>query len=84
MIAVEKQASALLALHRVIVLARSMAFLNEPGVDVGDVLDEAEYLVVMIMKPEDSTSDFRSILESMAQKREQFQLALRLFDESST
>ena len=55
-------------------------YLNEPGVDIADVLDGAEYLVVLIMKPDDETATFRATLESIASKRAQFQYALDWFD----
>lgn len=81
MISAEKQANALEALHKVLILTRMMAYQNEPGADIADVLDVAEYLVVLIMKPEDKTAEFRQYLESMTQKREHFRHALRWFDE---
>lgn len=83
MISAEKQANALSALHCVLIVARAMGYLNEPGADIADVLDEAEYLVVLLMKPDDNTSEFREHLESLARKRAQFQPALRCFDEPS-
>ena len=80
MISTKKQANALEALHKVLVMTRMMAYKNESGADIADVLDEAEYLVVLLMKPEDTTLEFREHLEWLAQKREQFQYALQWFD----
>lgn len=81
MISAGKQDNALRALHCVLITARAMSYLSEPGIDVAEVLDEAEYLVVLLMKSEDATLEFREHLESLAQKRERFSPALRFFDE---
>jgi hypothetical protein len=80
MIIAEKHANALEALHKVLIQARAMGYRNEPGVDIAEVLDDAEYLLVLIMRPEDETSTLRVCLESPALKREQFRYALEWFD----
>ena len=80
MISTEKQASAIEALHSVILVARAMGYLNEPSIDIARVLDVAEYLIVLLMKPEDTTAEFRECLESLAQQRDLLQTALLIFD----
>lgn len=78
MISTNMQAGALKALHHVLLVARAMGYQNEPGPDIARVLDDAEYLVVLMIKTGDTTADFREHVKLLAQARENFLPALRL------
>ncbi|WP_224243751.1 hypothetical protein [Hyalangium gracile] len=79
MIAADKHTHALSALHRVLVLARSQASEGRSS-DVAAVLDTTEYLVVLMMKPEDQTRAFREHLADLAHRHQEFASALECFD----
>ena len=81
MISTNMQSSALRALHHVLLVARAMGYQNEPGPDIARVLDDAEYLVVLMIQAGDTTAEFREYVESLAQSRENFLPALRCLDE---
>ena len=58
-----------------------MGYENRAGADIADILDTAEYLVVLFLKPEDCTALFRENLESLVKKDERFRQALRWLDD---
>jgi hypothetical protein len=80
MVRTDKLPNALYALNAVLVLARSMAYRNQPGNLVADVLDVAEYLPRLLAEPEDRTDEFRGFLVDLAAKNKDFQLAVLRFD----
>jgi hypothetical protein len=66
MIANSKQKQALKAIHRMLVLARFMAYHNEPISKIAKVLDYAELLPTLLFVDEDRTDVFRTHLEGFA------------------
>jgi hypothetical protein len=66
MIKAEKQKQALVAIHRILVVARFMAYRNEPTAKIAKVLDCAEILPTLIAASEDRTEEFRSHLKGFA------------------
>jgi hypothetical protein len=71
MIAAAKQKQALLALHRILVVARFMAYQNEPAADIARILDCAEILPALIADDEDRTHEFRHHLQGLASQFQQ-------------
>ena len=66
MIIEKKEKQALNAIHRILVLARFMAYQNEPTVKIAKVLDYAEILPTLISADEDRTGEFRTHLQGFA------------------
>jgi hypothetical protein len=66
MIVTNKQKQALKAIHRILVLARFMAYQNEPTAKIAKVLDYAEILPTLISADEDRTGEFRTHLQGLA------------------
>jgi hypothetical protein len=66
MIIEKKQKQALNAIHRILVLARFMAYQNEPTTKIAKVLDYAEILPTLISADEDRTEEFRTHLQGFA------------------
>ena len=66
MITAAKQKQALDAIHRILVLARFMAYQNEQTTRIAKVLDYAEILPTLISVDEDRTEEFRTHLEGLA------------------
>ena len=58
MIIAKKQKQALNAIHRILVLARFMAYQNEPTAKIAKVLDYAEILPTLISADDDRTEEF--------------------------
>jgi len=83
MIDEKKNASALRALNAVLYLARSMAYDGESGQTLADVLDDAEYLPLLMLSPKDETASFRGMLVSLASRYPLFQSAVDKFDSES-
>jgi hypothetical protein len=79
MVRIDKLPNALYALNAVLILARSMAYRNQPG-NVAVVLDVAEHLPRLLAEPEDRTDDFRGFLVDLAAKNKDFHLAVLRFD----
>jgi len=80
MIDPEKHDQALLALHRVLIEARSMGLEGESGEAIADVLDWAELLPGFLLGERENTDDFRNALQAISEKRSRFKNALRIFD----
>jgi hypothetical protein len=66
MIIAKKQKQALHAIHRILVLARFMAYQNEPTPKIAKVLDYAEILPTLISADEDRTEEFRTHIQGFA------------------
>lgn len=66
MITINKQKQALKAIHRILILARFMAYQNEPTAKIAKVLDYAEILPTLISADEDRTEEFRTHLQGLA------------------
>ena len=66
MIVAKKHKQALNAIHRILVLARFMAYQNEPTAKIAKVLDCAEILPTLISADEDRTEEFRTYLQGFA------------------
>jgi hypothetical protein len=66
MITTKKQKHALKAIHRILILARFMAYQNEPTARIAKILDYAEILPILISADEDRTEEFRTHLEGLA------------------
>jgi hypothetical protein len=66
MIITKKQKQALHAIHRILVLARFMAYQNEPTAKIAKVLDYGEILPTLISADEDRTEEFRTHLRGLA------------------
>jgi len=66
MIRAKKQKQALHAMHRVLVLARFMAYQNESTAKIAKVLDYAEILPTLVSADEDRTEEFRIHLQGFA------------------
>jgi hypothetical protein len=66
MIIAKKQKQALHAIHRILVLARFMAYQNEPTTKIAKVLDYAEILPTLISTDEDRTEEFRTHIQGLA------------------
>lgn len=79
MIAKDKQAGAIQALHRVVIRARTMAYQRVDHAKIADLLDTAEYLVAMLNDTREMTASFRSNLAELA-ARYGCQDALAAFD----
>ncbi len=58
MISQEKTRNALLVIHRIIVLARQMAYAKADHKKIASVLDDLDYLPTLILDEEDCTIDF--------------------------
>lgn len=66
MIIENKQKKAISAIHRILVLARFMAYKNEPTTKIARILDYAEILPALILSDEDRTEEFRIHLQGLA------------------
>jgi hypothetical protein len=66
MIIETKQKQALNAIHRILVLARFMAYQNEAAPKIAKVLDYAEILPTLLSANEDRTEEFRTHLQGLA------------------
>jgi hypothetical protein len=66
MIISNKQKKALNAIHRILVIARLMAYQNEPTVKIAKVLDYAEILPLLVLADEDRTEEFCTHLQGFA------------------
>ena len=64
--AAKKQKQALHAIHRILVLARFMAYQNESTTKIAKVLDYVEILPTLISADEDRTEEFRTHLHGLA------------------
>ena len=78
MIPPEKHENAMAAVNAVLVLARELA-LESRAADVGQVLDVAEYLSVLMLDPGDKTAEFREQLVGLAERMPEFVWALERF-----
>jgi hypothetical protein len=79
MITKNKQRGALLALHSILVLSRSLAY-EAKSSDLAVILDVAEYLPLLMLEPDDRTEPFREQLVGLAQRYPAFTHALEQFD----
>ncbi len=84
MITTKKQKQALKAIHRILVLARFMAYQNEPAAKIAKVLDYAEILPTLISADEDRTEEFRTHLQGLATELAQGVGILQEFDQERT
>ena len=66
MISSDKEKQAIKAIHRIIIVARFMAYQDEPTAKIAKVLDYAEILPTLISVDEDRTEEFRTHLEGFA------------------
>ena len=66
MIIEKKQKKALNAIHRILVLARFMAYQDEPTSKIAKVLDCVEILPTLLSANEDRTEEFRTHLQGFA------------------
>ena len=66
MITLNKQKQALNAIHRILVVARFMAYKNEPVAKIAKILDHAEILPTLISADDDRTEEFRIHLAGFA------------------
>jgi len=82
MITAKKERAALSALNAVLVLARSLAHEGRTA-DLVVVLDIAEYLPMLMLQPDDRTTEFRDQLLDLAQRYPPFGLAVERFDGES-
>jgi hypothetical protein len=69
---------AMAAVEAVLVVARDLAE-ESRAADVGEALEVAEYLSVLMLEPGDRTAEFRQQLIDLATKLPQFALALEKF-----
>jgi len=81
MIIPKKQKQALNAIHRILVLARFMAYQNEPTAKIAKVLDYGEILPTLISADEDRTGEFRTHLQGFASEFSQGIGILQEFDQ---
>ena len=63
MIIAKKQKQALNAIHRILVMARFMAYQNEQTAKIAKVLDYAEILPTLISADDDRTEEFQTHLK---------------------
>jgi hypothetical protein len=80
MIQADQRDAALHALHRILVIARTMAFERKPHDEIAKVLDVAELLPMLMVRPEDTTEEFRTHLEGLISIDRVFLVALDCFD----
>lgn len=66
MIIENKQKQALNAIHRILVVARFMAYQNEATGKIAKVLDYAEILPTLVSADDDRTEEFRVHLQGFA------------------
>ena len=59
---------ALLALHRILIRTRSLAGAGTESRKIMGIMDDAEYLVILMIKTENEDERFRLCLEGMEQK----------------
>jgi hypothetical protein len=84
MITNEKLSQALDAIHRILVVARFMAYKSEPTERIAKVLDYAEILPTLISADEDRTDEFRTQLKGFASEFSQGIGILQEFDQDKT
>jgi hypothetical protein len=80
MIETRKGKSALLALHYVLIQARYMGYTNSSPRDIADVLDVAEYLVILLVDRDDRTAEYRQVLDGLCGSNRVFAGALERFE----
>ena len=78
--------NALDAVHRVLIRVRSQAYTGLGSKQIGRILDDAEYLVTIIMRrdeysEEEYLTDFRLHLEDIENKFSGFQGLVQAYDE---
>ncbi len=56
---------ALCAIHRAIITARALALSAEDTKRIATLLDEAEYLLSLVLSKEDEIAEFRRILQKL-------------------
>jgi hypothetical protein len=83
MIIQSKQKQAIKAIHRILILARVMAYQNEPTTKIAKVLDYAEILPTLILAIEDRTDEFRIHLHGFASEFPQGVGMLQEFDKDN-
>lgn len=83
MIPPPQQRGALQALNTVLVLLRSLAYDGVTGEELADLLDMAEYLPRLLAEEPDRTREYRETLMGLAERRDDFQLAVERFDHPS-
>jgi len=66
MIRADKRKKALTAIHRIILLARFMAYESKPAAEIAKVLDCAEILPTLIAADDDRTDEFCKHLQGFA------------------
>jgi len=74
---------ALYAINEILVLARTMAFENEPHENLAQLLDAAEELPLLIARDDDTTDEFRCAIESLTFAHPELRSALEKFDRGS-
>jgi hypothetical protein len=79
MISADKHRGALLALHRMMIVARHFAY-DGNARDAAEVLDTAEYMQLMLLSEEDETETFRDWLEHFVLRHPLGIFALHEFD----
>lgn len=80
MIVKEQEKQALQALNAILIVARKMAYGEEPHERIAAVLDRTEHLPLLIVSREDRTKEFRAQLEELTNYEPLMRLALERFD----
>ena len=83
MIKPEKQANALYALSAVLCGSRAMACNGADTEAIAEVLDFAEYFPPLLASPDDTTDEFRGVLELLSCKHPALSFSLDRFDAES-
>ncbi len=85
MIKAEKIPAALYAIHWILVRARNEAIDGMEAKKMYDIMDWAELLPSLIVRPhEDTTEEFREMLGGLGEKYPEFAGVVRCFDEGYT
>lgn len=82
MLDMKLERSALHAIHAVFLKLRAMAYRTEIYDKLARALDAAEELPTLVLRHDDTTTEFRSALEGLVQLNPDFENALRKFEQS--
>lgn len=79
-----RKSSALRALQRVLTLSRHLAYTGTEAKEIAGILDEAEYLVAILLhEEEDAIGEFRRVLQHIGAKFPAFAGVVADFDEAN-
>lgn len=81
MLATRLERGALHAIHAVFLELRAMAYRGETHERLARALDAAEELPTLMLRHDDTTSEFRSALEGLVQLNPDFRHALKKFEQ---